>query len=131
MTHKYYYLSRPPGIGCQPDGFLERKEWYPKRFPEEFPRGAWGWVTYPERLPMKSIWLKDLFPVERVEELCFRAWQDYRGGNIKGALRFLDMYFEMGKDTLKVLAHDGDYWASLILETGCTSKQVKSILKNQ
>lgn len=128
MPYKYFYLNRPPGIGCQPSGYSERETWYPKQFRDEFPRGAWGWVTYPERLKLYDAWAKDLFPADPVEQLCYRAWQDDR--DPEKALRFLKKYFNLDASVLKTMA-DRSYEAELILETGCTFAEVKAILEVQ
>ena len=128
MSYKYYYLSRPPGIGCQPSGFIEKEAWTPKQYPPEFPRGAWGWVEYEERLLMRDSWRSDLFPVDPVEQLCYRAWQEDKSS--ERAIRFLGWYFKLLRHTLEELKMDRDWWAEMILDYSITLEQVLEILEN-
>ena len=70
MPHRYYFLSRPPGIGCQPDGFANREYWRPKQEIPGTERTAHGWVEYPEKLTAEqvehwSFWIADV--LERAE----------------------------------------------------------------
>ena len=75
----YRYMCRPPGIGCQPDGFDPdtREMWLPAK--EIDGRHFFGRVEYPEPLPMEKIWHFDLWPedeVERAELTFYREHED-------------------------------------------------------
>lgn len=66
---KYLYRSRPPGIGCQASGWVEREAWSP---PRAHPAGSagqhfWGLVEYPEPLPRREVVRWELWPVDAKE----------------------------------------------------------------
>lgn len=66
----YYFASRPPGIGCQPDGFDPdtREIYVPRREVVELNgRAVWGKVDYPEPLTSGQCELYDLIPADPVE----------------------------------------------------------------
>ena len=72
LTCRYYYSLRPPGIGCQPDGFVEREMWWPKRnIPGDGEHDAFGWVEYPEPLPLETAWRYDLRPADPREKALY------------------------------------------------------------
>lgn len=55
VMHRYYLTQRPPGIGCQPEGFIE-VEWFVGRiFVPSIGREAWGYVEYDRKLTEKEI----------------------------------------------------------------------------
>jgi len=60
----YYYLNRPPGIGCQPGGFDPdtRETYLPGRYVKG--RHVLGKVEYPKRLPAEEVHRYDLFPAD-------------------------------------------------------------------
>ena len=71
---RYLYLNRPPGIGCQPDGYTEIKHYWPRREYVEaqgdagiYEQPVYGWVDYPEPLTPYQCWKWDFLPVDRVE----------------------------------------------------------------
>jgi len=76
---RYYYLNRPPGIGCQPDGFVDRKTWMPGRVlnfgQREMVYHALGWVEYLEPLDPEQVWKWELWPHDDGEYEQYRAWR--------------------------------------------------------
>jgi len=82
MSHRYYYEFRPPGIGCQPDGWTNREGGLPKSkyiVPSGLPNkeksiSAFGWVEYDEPLSFDQIYKKDLIPHDPVERAKFYLW---------------------------------------------------------
>ena len=73
---RYYYLNRPPGIGCQPDGFTERERWSPKREIPGTERTAHGWVEYLEKLDPYQIWKWEFYPADPVELEAYWDWRE-------------------------------------------------------
>ena len=73
--YEYYYLSRPPGIGCQPPGFDPdtRETWVPRR--ETSGSYYWGKVSYPEGLSHEEICRYNLRPVDQVEYAHHVFWE--------------------------------------------------------
>ena len=70
--HRYYYLNRPPAIGCQPDGFIDRESWMPAKPQLLIGKGRdpWhvlGWVEYPEPLAAELVWKWELWPHEAAQ----------------------------------------------------------------
>lgn len=67
MTAAYLYRNRPPGIGCQPDGFNPdtRKTWLPAKQIDG--RNVFGRVEYPEPLAPEQVNRYDLLPENEVE----------------------------------------------------------------
>lgn len=67
---RYLYLNRPPGIGCQPDGFTEFKAYWPQREVD----GVYclGWVEYAEPLTYRQIRKWDFMPADPVEAAIYR-----------------------------------------------------------
>lgn len=113
--NKYYYLLRPPGIGCQPDGSTEREAWQPVRdipIPDTG-RHAHGWVTYAEKLDMQTAWKYDLLPDDTLERLDYLLWLHAGRDNKERDWLFHD-YAEVGKDELERLRKRGDYVAELV-----------------
>lgn len=75
--YRYYLLNRPPGIGCQPDGFVDRETWLPSR---KIPDGdywhALGWVEYLRPLSMEEVWKKELRPADPEEWKAYLEWRE-------------------------------------------------------
>ena len=65
MGVAYLMTSRPPGIGCQPDGWIERETWLPAH--EVDGRYFLGRVVYPERLSPEQVYRYELWPEDEVE----------------------------------------------------------------
>jgi hypothetical protein len=72
--NEYYYINRPPGIGCQPDGFDidTRETWMPRRRVGD--RYFLGTVSYPEPLDPEDVWQYELYPVDPVERAECTFW---------------------------------------------------------
>jgi hypothetical protein len=73
-SYKYFYLSRPPCIGTEPDGWTEREAWSPAR-PQGF-RQVHGFVVYPSRLDFETIWRYDLLPESLEEQAEMVFWRE-------------------------------------------------------
>jgi hypothetical protein len=71
---KYFYLSRPPCIGTEPDGWVEREAWSPARA-EGF-RQVHGFVVYSKRLDFESTWRYDLLPEDLKEQAEIVFWRE-------------------------------------------------------
>ena len=74
--YEYYYRNRPPGIGCQPDGFDPELTqcWRPRREVNGVPYH--GVVVYVEPLLPKQIWQYELRPADLVECAEYVFWED-------------------------------------------------------
>ena len=117
---KYYYLSRPPGIGCQPDGDISREAWSPtKPIPplptqtvDDYRRPAHGFVLYAKPLSYYVAWKHDLLPAEETERLAWYLWiQGERDGASTMAL--LSSYLKIDPGTLAGFAGQ-DHIAALL-----------------
>jgi len=76
MSHEYYYRNRPPGIGCQPDGFdPDTREWWR---PRKDVNGIsyHGKVSYSEPLSPWDIYRFELRPVDLVEYAEYIFWRE-------------------------------------------------------
>ncbi len=71
---KYYYCNRPPGIGCQPDGFTERETWLPAK--EIDNRLCFGYAVYPKPLAPEQVYRFDLRPESIVEQAEYVFWRE-------------------------------------------------------
>ena len=82
MSFTYYYRNRPPGIGCQPDGFdlYTREYWCPRKEIDGVPYH--GVVSYPTPLTPEQIWQYELRPADLVEYAEFIFWEDGRADNV-------------------------------------------------
>ena len=70
--HSYLYVNRPPGPGCQPDGFDPdtREAWVPPQPVQHLDhkgRCFWGRVQYPYGLLYEQIHRYELLPEDRRE----------------------------------------------------------------
>lgn len=79
--HEYLYQNRPPGIGCQPEGSIDREAWLPARHHESGgpARHFLGGVTYARKLDYSEIRRYELWPVdelERAEMVFLREGED-------------------------------------------------------
>ena len=72
--HRYYYLNRPPNIGCQPDGFMDREAWMPGHIVSG--RNCLGWVEYPEPLEPEQVWKWEFMPADDAEYDAFWDWRE-------------------------------------------------------
>jgi hypothetical protein len=108
--YKYYYRNRPPGIGCQPDGFAEREQWLPA---QDCPAGGghcFGWVEYPARLSLDRVYRYDLVADDLLERAVYLFWRHF--DDEANWLRFVEEYFAAG--SLAQLAGRGDHVAELV-----------------
>jgi hypothetical protein len=77
--NRYYYLLRPPDIGCQPDGFAYRDGGLPRKTIKTSNGDyvdAFGWVEYYTPLSFEQVWKYDLQPDNPVERGRFTLWLD-------------------------------------------------------
>ena len=77
---RYYYLSRPPGVGCQPGKWLRRRSYSPPRVPprtlDDYAQRVHGWVDYEGALDYYMIWRYDLIPSDLAERARFLIARD-------------------------------------------------------
>jgi len=75
--YRYYYLLRPPGIGCQPDNFVDRKG---GREQMTLIGGRnWtihGWVDYTQPLKAEELYKWDLWPHNAAEVVNYLDWKE-------------------------------------------------------
>lgn len=62
--HTYYMILRPLGIGCQPKGFTDYKDYGKRTFVPAIGHEAWGEVTYDRELSPEEIRSYDLIEKE-------------------------------------------------------------------
>jgi len=110
--HYYLFLSRPPGISCQPDGFdIDTREvWLPARKVDG--RNCLGRCGWPEPLSWQDIVHYSLHPESEIEraELVFA-----REGEDRQWLR--ENYMSQPDELLQEYAdEDIKAWAALILK---------------
>jgi len=94
MSHKYFYLSRPPSYGHQPPGFSNRDGGLPSRnWPTASGDDVWafGWVEYPEALDFETCFKWDLMPDEPVELAHYIFWS-FASRNADDAKYYEDDY---------------------------------------
>jgi len=65
----YYYRNRPPGIGCQPDGFTRREDYYGAAQGRN--TRYHGEVEYPEALTHEQVYKYELVPADTLEAALF------------------------------------------------------------
>ncbi len=73
-NHSYLFLSRPPGIGCQPDGddIDKRETWWPSRNVGGF--NCLGRAVWPARLSPRDVYLYTLRPESELERAELVFW---------------------------------------------------------
>jgi hypothetical protein len=83
----YMMRNRPPGIGCQPDGFLwdETETWIPMREHPYPPRHLVGLrflgkAVYPQALTFEQIWQYELWPEDPLEWAEYTFWREGEDG---------------------------------------------------
>lgn len=74
--HRYYYLYRPPGTGCQKDGFINRERWMPAELIPDTGQRALGWVDYPFRLDLEDVWKWELQPANMYDRKLYWEWRE-------------------------------------------------------
>ena len=125
---KYYYLSRPPGIGCQPDGWANREVFSPARGPDDYGRVVHGWVKYEGPLDYCMVWKYDLIPAdlgERARFLLAREFIDFgqqgQGQNQQQVIQVVDGVIKEYIDRYGVLrlSATSSYAGSYVLELVC------------
>lgn len=126
-TRTYFYLNRP---GPEPPDFTGREYWLPRKFPLEFPRGAFGAVTYSEALPFEQIWKYDLFPQALLGQVVYIAWQDAEK-DTPTAIAILDQYWQMNLEALqKAAERDLTAWdVCRLKQAGITWPQVEAAME--
>lgn len=113
--HKYYYRNRPPGIGCQPDGFDPdtREAWRPRKDVNGIPYH--GEVSYPEPLSPEDLYRYELRPADLVECAEYIFWQHEGSG-----LDLRTDYLSTDRATLEIYASRSSVLAQaalIILDT--------------
>ena len=77
--YRYFYINRPPGIGCQPVGFVDRETWMPTRTHKGVggnTRHFYGWVEYTEPLEPEQIWKWEFEPRNAWEVNQYWDWRE-------------------------------------------------------
>ena len=77
--YRYFYINRPPGIGCQPEGFVDREIWMPAKTHKVVGgnnRYFLGWVEYPEPLEPELVWKWELMPRDMCETNRYLDWRE-------------------------------------------------------
>lgn len=106
MTRRYYFLYRPPAIGTHPIGETGRETWMPRRQVPEVPRQpAFGWVEYPDPLPLEDVISYELLPQDEEERARLTLWNRY-GPNAEETLRYYRD--KVGRERTERLAESGD-----------------------
>jgi len=114
--HYYLYLSRPPGIGCQPDGFdIDTREvWLPAR--EVDGRNYLGRCGWPRQLLPEDIYHYSLRPESELERAELVFWNRDKG-EVETWLK--EDYMSQPDDLLEEYAtehRDMKAWAALVLK---------------
>ena len=104
---RYLYTSRPPSIGCQPDGFTNREVWIPSH--EVDGRHYLGVAEYDKPLDFKDIRAYELMPEEKGERLVYMA--------LRAELEWwvFQDYYQADEDVVKSAAAR-DFTAYLVTE---------------
>lgn len=106
MPSRYWYVNRPGGIGCQPDGSVNRNTFCPsKETPEYYGMRTYGWVEYAEPLTPYDAWRFDLVPVDVSEQLYRMCWL-HSNKNDAEAKWLMEDYMSATDETLK-MCNDG------------------------
>ncbi len=109
MPSSYLYRNRPPGIGCQPDGFDAHETWLPGREVEG--RHFLGRVEYSQSLSWEQVKRYELWPEDELEraEMTFT-----REGKDSAWLR--EDYLAQSIGKLEAFAdRDTKAWAALVI----------------
>ncbi len=109
---EYLYRTRPPGLGCQPNGWIEREAWHPSR---EHEAGSeeqyfWGHVTYAGPLTFPEIDRYELWPVSLTERAQYAFW-----GKGDDAEWLYESYMAADADLLREHVQRGDTLAKAAL----------------
>jgi len=113
MSFTYYYRNRPPGIGCQPDGFDPdtREYWRPRREVAGVPYH--GKVSYPRLLRFERVWQYELVPADPVERAEYIFWQEQE---TEPGVDLRLEYLDTSRETLESLAkYDALARAALVI----------------
>ena len=101
--NRYFYLLRPPSIGCQPEGFTDRQGGLPKK-DWEMSSGqslhAFGYVEYFKPLKFEQIWRYDLLPDNDVERARLYFWEK-AGRDARRAKEIESEYIAQGEAWLE------------------------------
>lgn len=107
-SFKYFYINRPAGYGCQPDGFDRHEAWIPARSVEGLgDRAFLGEVEYPIRLSPVDVWKYDLLPADPVERAKYALWLNCDRDAVEAERVFVE-YRSLGLDELKKRVDDLD-----------------------
>lgn len=70
----YLYSHRPPGIGCQPDGWTDRETWLPAKIIGH--RYFFGRVEYDGGLSFETVSRYELWPKSELERAEMVFWRE-------------------------------------------------------
>lgn len=88
--YRYYYSHRPPGIGTQPEGYINYESWMPATTTPHG-RTAFGWVEYDRPLTNEEITGYELFEDEvELPKLVKELVQFARDEGIEEAMKVAD-----------------------------------------
>lgn len=109
--HKYYLVNRPPGIGCQPEGYKNSEVWMPARpIPESPTWRALGWAEYENKLSLQEIWKYELFPADKRACALYKIWM-LEEKNIQDANTMIKEYVALSDEDFKKLLDRRDNYA--------------------
>ncbi len=85
--YRYYFRNRPPGIGTQPEGFINHESWLPARTTPHG-RTAFGWVEYDRPLTAEEKSGYELFEDEvEIPKLVMELVEFARAEGIEEAMK--------------------------------------------
>ena len=98
MTHKYFYLYRPPSYGCQPSGWINQEGGLPqKMYKTQWGElRSFGWVEYTEPLTVEQVWKWEFIPDDQTEYAKYVFWE-YAGRNQDDADALIEDYVQAYK----------------------------------
>jgi len=117
----YLFRNRPPGIGCQPDGWVNRETWMPAKEIQE--RFFLGQVEYAEPLPFEQVKRYELWPESELERAEMIFWlegedagwlrTDYLSQPLDRLEKYAARYDQKAQAALIILRHQTERIESL------------------
>lgn len=116
LSSRYYYQLRPPGIGCQPNGYLRWETFDFIQEVEDLPGRYHGFVEYPEPIDTYDAWRFDLTPADPVEQARMK-FISHAGGDAEEAAAFLKRLLDKGEEELSKMANvsPGTYYKAALV----------------